>query len=136
MSFFNWDPKYSVGVVEFDEQHKRWIGLLEKLHEAMRVGKGRSVVGEVLAAVTEYTETHFTAEEGALERAGYPGLKAHRDLHSGFVRRIGEFNRALESGQALAVTMEAMNSMRAWLVEHIQREDGTYGEFLNAKGVR
>jgi hemerythrin len=47
MPLFAWDESLSVGYEPIDEQHKRLIALINKLHDAMIEGKGQEVLGEL-----------------------------------------------------------------------------------------
>lgn len=36
---FEWNPIYSIGVEQYDEQHKRLFAIAQKLYEAMSTGQ-------------------------------------------------------------------------------------------------
>ncbi len=40
MAFFEWTHAFSVGVEEIDQQHKRLMGLVNRLHDAIACGSG------------------------------------------------------------------------------------------------
>ena len=69
MAFFEWNDGYSVGVAEADEQHRRLIGLIDQLHEAMTQGAGRQSVGsaidelETIASVLDELVERLLAQE-------------------------------------------------------------------------
>ena len=74
MARFIWNDSYSVGVKAFDEQHKKLFALVDDLHEAMVAGKARTITGQILNEMVEYTRQHFSAEEKMLQKYDYPGL--------------------------------------------------------------
>lgn len=39
MTYIEWKEIYSFNVHEIDEQHKKLIGMINGLHDAMKVGK-------------------------------------------------------------------------------------------------
>jgi hemerythrin len=63
MAFMEWNNSFSVNVAEIDNQHKHLIDLINKLFEAMSVGKGSEVMGTVLKDLINYTVSHFAMEE-------------------------------------------------------------------------
>ena len=75
MALFEWSEKYSVGIREIDDQHKKLIGLVARLQDAMREGKGKAVLDKVLAELIQYTRTHFAAEERIMQTNGYPDFE-------------------------------------------------------------
>jgi len=55
MALITWNAALSVGVKEIDDQHKKLIDLVNQLNDAMHAGKGRDVLGAVLAELVKYT---------------------------------------------------------------------------------
>ncbi|MDR3570181.1 MAG: hypothetical protein P4L43_19315 [Syntrophobacteraceae bacterium] len=49
LPIFEWSEKYSVNVLEIDNQHKKLIGMVEQLNTAMRQGKGKEALGKILS---------------------------------------------------------------------------------------
>jgi len=49
MSYLKWSDKYSLNVAEIDEQHKKLVGLVNEMYDAMHAGKGRDIIGTVIA---------------------------------------------------------------------------------------
>jgi hemerythrin len=72
MELIKWKDVFSVKVSEVDNQHKKLIGLINQLYDAMRVGKGREVLGSVLTELVNYTIYHFSTEERLFREYGYP----------------------------------------------------------------
>jgi hypothetical protein len=63
MALLTWERKYSVGVDAMDAQHQKWIGILNRLHDAMLTGKAKEMQLSILAEMVAYTRTHFLQEE-------------------------------------------------------------------------
>lgn len=135
MALVTWDQSYSVKVKRCDDDHRKLFDLMNALYEAMRVGKGRSVVGQIAGELSDYTQTHFKAEEAFMERANYPGLAGHRVEHHRFVGRVAEFQRELDAG-AGANSVAVLEFLKDWLVKHIKKIDQSYSAHLNANGIR
>ena len=58
-----WEEKFSVGISMIDEEHKRLIGILNKIIYANKHNVNPEKLKEVLREMTDYTLTHFTTEE-------------------------------------------------------------------------
>ena len=78
MPLVNWTDKLSLGITEIDNQHKKWIAIINDLNDAMRAGKSTEVLGEVFKRLIDYTEYHFKAEETYFEKFGYPEKTSHK----------------------------------------------------------
>jgi hemerythrin len=134
MSLITWDASYSVNIREIDRQHLKLVQIINDLHEAMREGKANDVLAKLLRELVSYTKTHFTNEEGYLERYDYPDVSAHKLQHSAFVKKISDFRDNFESGR-LGVSLEIMAFLKDWLLKHIKGTDMKYVPFLTGKGM-
>ncbi len=134
MAFFVWKEEYSVGIRKFDEQHKRIVGFLNELYEAMKGGKGKEALGEVLNGLVEYTRSHFLAEESLMRLYNYPGLDEHRAKHEKMAKHVAALVGKYESGE-LTSPIQITNFLKDWLGKHIMQTDNAYGPFLKSKGV-
>ncbi len=130
-----WDDSYAVNVADMDNQHKRLFELIAELHTAMRSGKGRQMLDETFAGLIAYTQTHFKDEEELMRLNDYPGLAAHQKMHAALIEKVEDYQRRFMSGE-LAITIEVMEFLKDWLVNHIQKTDMQYGRFLNQKGIK
>ena len=133
MDLFRWDESYSVGVAEFDADHRRLLQMANAVVEQV-VRKGGDTVSDVLDQLALYAEQHFQREENLMQRSAYTGLEEHRQEH----RRLLMEVRLLKS-RFIADDMdpaEVAKLMVDWVVIHIQRMDQAYGAHLNAHGFR
>jgi hemerythrin-like metal-binding protein len=135
VALVQWKEDYSVGVKQIDGQHQKWIEILHDLHEAMKVGKGREVIGEILERVKDYVQLHFATEERLLKNADYSDFDNHKRIHDSFVKQIAEIIEQHKSGNSF-VTVKVGNMLNDWLVNHITRIDKQYTASLNGKGIR
>jgi hemerythrin len=135
MALVTWNDSYSVKVQKFDAQHQQLFALINDLNDAMRVGKGRTIIRQVVGQLAHYTRVHFEEEEATMRRAAYPEIAMHRIEHQRFVADVEKFGRELdETGSAN--TVEVLSMLRDWLLNHIQKKDMEYSSHLNAKGIR
>jgi len=128
---FEWKPSYSVRVKRCDDDHKKLFALICDLRTAMRSGKGARVIDKIVVELEKYSVYHFSAEEALMAGTQYPGLATHQIEHQKFVDRLGEFRREGVTNQSI----EVLNFMNNWLVNHIKRTDKQYSAHLNANGV-
>lgn len=134
MALLAWNNMYSVKIKQFDNEHKKLIDLINQLHDAMKVGKGSEVLGNVLKSLIDYTSTHFASEERLMKLHNYPDYESHKKEHNMLVMQVLDVQKKLQAGQA-PITQNVMNFLKEWLVKHIQGEDSKYGPYLNGKGV-
>ena len=134
MALINWNETYSVKVKEIDVQHKKLVDIINELHEKMKEGKGKEVVEKLLAELLDYTVFHFSFEEKLLNINNYPDHKTHAKLHADLMEQVQVFRNKVKSGNSL-LSLELMNFLKKWLVEHILDSDKKYSAFLNAKGI-
>jgi hemerythrin len=132
MSLLTWNEKMMLGIENIDNQHQRWITLINDLHEAMQQGKGSEVLNQTLAAMLNYTSVHFADEERLLLKHSYPGYTQHKQLHDDFIKKIKDIQDRLQKSHIL-LTMEIMKPLRDWLTHHIQNVDRQYAPFLKSK---
>ncbi len=125
----SWENKYSVGVAEMDAQHQKWIGILNRLHEAMLAGKAQELQRSILSEIVAYTRTHFLQEELMLKTKGYPMLAPHRMLHLDFARQVRDIETKLQAGRSV-LTIDIMEFLKQWLAKHILTEDTQYGGWI------
>jgi hemerythrin len=134
MALITWDQSYSVKVAELDGHHQKLFYLLNTLHDAMRAGKGNSVIQTIVEELANYTHTHFQREEALMEQSKYPGLEVHRMEHQKLMAKVGEYKAALDKGSGVNTSV-VLEFLREWLAKHINRMDKAYSSHLNAGGI-
>lgn len=134
MALIAWSDSYSVKVKQMDEQHRKLVDMINQLHDAMKVGKGKEVVSDVLNSLITYTKTHFGAEERLMATYSYPGYEEQKSAHAALVKRVEEIAQQFKTGNA-PLNQEIMAFLKDWLIKHIQGSDQKYGAFFNSKGI-
>lgn len=130
-----WKAEYSVNIQSIDAQHKRLVAMINELHAAMKEGKGKEIMGNIIKELARYTQYHFTYEETLFSRYGYPGSAAHKTEHDQFVARVSRFEEDLTRG-SVTLSMEVMQFLKNWLASHILKTDKQYSDFLCSHGVK
>lgn len=135
MAYITWDEKYSVGVREVDLQHKKLVEMVNTLHDAMKAGKGKDALASVLQDLINYAASHFATEEKYMTKFNYPAYPTHKNEHEKFVKQVLDFQKDFNSGKAV-MTLEVMNFLKNWLVNHILGTDKKFGPFFNGHGLQ
>ena len=136
MSLMEWTERMSVGVTQFDDEHKKLIVLINDLFDAVQAGRGRQALGAVLDELVDYTKTHFAHEEHQLKKTGYAAFAEHKKEHDALTKQVIDIQRKYHAGATAMLSMEVMSFLKSWLVNHIQGTDSLYTAFLNEKGVK
>jgi hemerythrin len=134
MALINWENSLSVGVKESDDQHKVLIQYINDLNDAMKQGKGKDAVVEVIDKLANYTATHFRNEEKYFVQFNYPLIDEHKKLHATFEQKISDFKKDVQNGK-LGTSIEVLNFLVSWLKGHILIEDKKYTALFNSKGI-
>lgn len=134
MAFVSWNESFSVKVAELDGHHQKLFSLINALHDAMREGKGRSIMQQTIGELADYVAVHFKAEEALMEQANYPGLAGHRVEHRRFVAKLAEFKKDLDAGTS-GNSVALLEFLKQWLSQHIKKLDQSYSASLNARGI-
>lgn len=134
MPVITWNDKYSVGIREMDNQHKKLADIINELNDAMSLGKGKDVLGRVLSSLVDYTKTHFSAEERLMKTHGYPEYSQQKSEHDDLTKKVFDIQQKYLDGKTM-ISLEVMNFLKNWLINHIQGSDMKYASFLNNKGV-
>jgi methyl-accepting chemotaxis protein len=129
-----WSPALAVDVSAFDNHHRKLIGLIGQLYQAMQTGQTREVLEKTFDALLDYTGYHFGAEERTFEHFGYPQCEFHKQRHRALVEQAVALRKEMESGKAL-VAVEVMEFLRDWITKHIKGCDKLYSDFFRNKDV-
>ncbi len=135
MPLMEWNGTWSVGIDGIDRQHQQLFKLINDLYDAMSKGQARTVVGPVVDALLQYTQTHFAVEEKYFKQFGYPDTPAHVREHVSFINKIVAFKRDYE-GNRMGLSISVMNFLSDWLKNHIKVVDQKYAPFFVEKGVK
>lgn len=128
--FVEWSDALALGIPEMDSQHRRLVDLTNHLHEAMLQRKSHEVLGDIIFRLIDYTKFHFRDEETCMIQSGFPQTMSHRAEHQEFVSEVERFKADFEAGK-LMLSMEMMDFLKNWMVDHIQGSDREYVSYFN-----
>lgn len=135
MAYIQWDQKLSVGIAQIDMQHKKLVGMVNDMYQAMSEGKGNEALGNVLKELVTYTRTHFAAEEKLMQMHEYPDFPAHKAVHDQMTKKVMELQSDFSAGK-VALSTKVTAFLKDWLVKHIMGTDMKYAPYLQGKGVK
>jgi len=123
-----------VNVREIDAQHKRLVEMVNEFHRAMRTGAAADVMKKLLRELISYTANHFALEEKYMKKYNFSGYNEHKQAHEKLVAQVLELQKTVESGKSV-ITIDVMNFLKDWLINHIKGMDKKYGEHFNKNGL-
>lgn len=134
MEIINWKNEFSVGVKEMDEQHKKLLGMINRLIEEQHTLTDPRTIADLLTEMTEYAQVHFRAEEFLMAEYGYEQISAQEKQHQAFIDKTISFYSASDIGPNV-LSVALLDYLGSWLVGHILQEDMKYKNFFKSKGL-
>ena len=131
MPLIKWRDSYSVGIEQFDNEHRKLVELINRMFVIVRDKDDISAVSDAVARLIDYTEFHFSSEETAMKEADFPGFKKHKQKHDHLTQEISVFQQKILSEES-DVGPEFYRFLRDWLLDHIMEEDKQYREYIIA----
>jgi hemerythrin-like metal-binding protein len=129
-----WLPDYMVGVQEIDHEHQGLFALAESYRLAMRAGKDRETLQQILNELFDYTHYHFAHEEELMERISYPYYPDHCRQHEGLRIKLRAI-RERWAEEDIGMTNEVMKFLVDWLKCHTTTSDRRIGSYMRKRGL-
>lgn len=131
--FVTWNDNLSVGIKTIDDDHKKLLGLINNLQNAVYYPTGEAFERQSLDELVAYTKYHFEREEALMQKHGYPDFEPHKQQHQ---KMIAEVERYLQTyDKDPENTIEGLiRFLKEWLIKHIQGTDQQYSGYLRSKG--
>lgn len=135
MSYFKWSDRFSVGIEEMDQQHKKLIALIDNFYkEKHHNGKNSEALQKTIKELINYTKNHFVIEEKLMQQYKFPEYDLHKFDHESLIDKIARLEKKNLTGVS-NITDDLAILLYDWLLIHILIEDKKYGAYLNCKGV-
>ena len=136
MSKIIWTPEYSVGVEEFDNQHKKLIDLINQLDELYIQNKFDQIdVSPIFKELMDYASQHLEAEEHYFKLYNYAQKDEHVSLHNSYRQKILDLQLEYEKASSKETLFKINNFLNEWWTWHINNVDKEYTEFFHANGL-
>jgi hemerythrin-like metal-binding protein len=130
-----WKDDYSVNIESIDEQHKKFIEIINLLIDVVNKKHCNSRVADVFFSLAYYAEHYFINEEILFKDYQYPNLTQHKELHNNFILRIIQFQKEFEADKE-NVCEELLGYLEDWFKEHILQYDKSASDFLKEHGIK
>jgi len=134
MPLIGWRDSFSTGVIALDNDHKKWIDLINDFHEICFEGGPADQVGAKITQIHDLTRAHFEREEGLMQSSGYSGHAEHAAHHKEWLSRIA----GLVEKQRDAAKFDAkgaLDFLKNHFVNHVGSDDLRMREHFMAKGL-
>jgi hemerythrin len=128
-----WRDALSVGNDLIDADHQHLLTLINTLELMLTTEQPFAALRQALADLKTYTHEHFAREERIMIALRYVPYDAHKHAHGELIRQLDEATRFIgEQTDVAALTTAAVPAavkesliglLRAWLVDHIVKED-------------
>jgi len=135
MNQIKWSDGLSVGVKAIDDDHKHLISIINRLFVALDTNASKNMLASVFDELEKYTVYHFDHEEqlmyaqcSSFEDEAY--IDAHVKQHKGFFNSIPELKKKLLNASSKELSLEVVEFLANWLLEHIVKEDLSFTEYL------
>ncbi|MEJ2117108.1 MAG: bacteriohemerythrin [Alphaproteobacteria bacterium] len=132
MPYTEWTEELSVGVPIMDEEHKKWLGILNEIHDALKTNANAEVMQTIIGRMLEYTIMHLTHEEMYMLHIKYPLFESHREKHNALIRKIELLDSRLKEKSNFRLTIDTVFLLKNWLTNHIMVVDKKYKEYIEA----
>jgi len=129
MPIIKWRDSFSVGVPQFDDDHKILLEILNEMFVIVRDHENINHLTVEIDKLIQYSKEHFANEEAAMEKVGYPALDNHKAIHAKLLEDVLQFKKRVDSGDT-ETTTTFYHFLRDWLLTHIVEEDMQYKPFL------
>ena len=133
--FMTFTSSLSVGYNAIDEQHIRWIDLINAVYSSLSSGSSKEKLGKVLKDLVDYTVWHFGFENKMMTEYNYPDKESHMKLHKDFIAEIKKLESRYDAGEDI-MGVNVLEFLKDWLSDHIMKIDTRLGAYLESKGAK
>lgn len=130
-----WDGKYSLGISIIDNEHKKFIDIINKVIVLEQNSSDPEEIKAVLNEMNKYANAHFATEEAYMVKFNYPDYENHRKEHQAFSIQTMAFFEKI-TGNNRQLVCEILEHLKGWLVNHVQGTDAEYISCFKEHGLK
>ena len=134
MPILVWSDEYSINVAEIDEQHKKLLDHVNRLHAGVEAQIDKQELHQLVEDLYEYATFHFASEERLMKQYGMDHINKHHVEHKLLLKHLNHICNAISQGKRPAFYSE-YDVSNDWFLAHIMDFDKKMGAFLNSEGV-
>jgi hemerythrin-like metal-binding protein len=132
---FIWNDKHNVNISIIDEDHRKFIDIVNKAIAAKQQNKNTEQIEEVLNEMINHALNHFKTEEKYMIEINYPEYQYHKEEHLDFSFRTISYLKRVVSGDH-QIANKILEYLKQWLARHIQVTDRKYIECFKKNGLK
>ncbi len=123
-----WREDLSVGIKAIDDDHRQLIRIINDLFEEVESDADKTVLEHYFEELESYTHYHFEREEKLMKarcasEVYEEQIGRHLEQHRYFVGKIPALKTRLLGTDSKAVSLEILDFLLHWLIDHIIYED-------------
>jgi hemerythrin-like metal-binding protein len=122
MSLIEWKPEFSVGNAAVDHEHRELIGLINRVHAAVREQPDRDHVAAGLGEIYAQIAAHFALEEKIMRDAAYEDIGPHKADHEALLDQLADIIDGVEIGTTLDED-DLSSRLDRWFSDHFRTHD-------------
>ena len=127
-----WNDGMSVGIPEIDEDHKRFILLIDELNLSITERMKATEIKRRLQHVIEDANQHFEQEEKFFREWGYPNAEGHASSHNNVRNTLKKIQDSFIPYGLEAEWLDAALIIKQILISHILTEDMQYADYFKS----
>lgn len=130
----NWvvfDATHLTGIDVIDGQHLEIVKMVNNINRALHDNPSDEELKQLFQELVAYATLHFRTEQELMQRYDYPEAAQHRHQHA----RLEEEIDAIVSQFSTGAELRLLQTIKDWLVGHIESADKPLGAYLRSKGV-
>lgn len=125
-----WKEKYSVNVLEFDEDHRQLLIAIGDTCNAFKESNDKDNLIPVVNSLIKKVLSHCKKEEEYLIQLDDEDILTHRMQHRILRDMLCDLLLMIEMGDTVTATNSVLPFLRKWLVDHINKSDNKYSAAL------
>jgi hemerythrin len=130
-----WDEKFALNIKEIDQQHKKFIDMINVLYDSCSRKVSEEVLEQTIADMRDYAFVHFRNEEKYFERVGFKEAPSHIAQHHFFLENIERIQEQYCQND-FALPAQVLTFLQEWLTNHIMNSDRKYVASFVEHGIK
>lgn len=128
MPIVQWKRKYEVGNLEIDSEHKVFVKIIQKIHQAMTHHDANTKVERLVRELFKYADFHFCSEENIMLDVQYPGFAEHKRRHEELLAQLK--TKVFMYDLDLRDLESLIDFLVEWFVNHTVNVDKKLAKYL------
>jgi len=130
-----WTSHMSVDVKLLDNDHKKLLILLSKLHHAVIHSHARQTLDTVVESLIKHIRIHFAHEEQLFAETAYPGAATHEREHNHLIEHARVLQQRFRNCADVESCLQVVDLLKDGLFNHMESSDLQYAPHFKAREV-